>query len=128
LEIEGVVKGNAGTEGARNRGWFFGQFMPDDGHRRTDFELKWGVHPKGEREEHGWVANKTSTTFSMLVEGRFLIRMRRGDQIEEVRLEERGDYVMWEPGVEHSWEAPEDCIILSVRCPSVPDDQVVRPL
>ena len=35
--------------------------------------------------------------------------------------------VLWEPGVEHRWEAFEDCIVLSVRCPSVPDDQIAGP-
>jgi hypothetical protein len=126
LEIEGVEHGNAVREGAEMGGWFVGQFMPQENRRRTDFELKWGVHPKGEREEHGWVANKTSTTFSVLIEGTFLLRMRAGNRIQEILLKERGDYVIWKPGVEHTWEAPSDCIILSIRCPSVPDDQVRR--
>jgi hypothetical protein len=127
LEIEGVVVGNAPAEGAGRRGWFIGQFMPDATHGRTDFELKWGVHPRGEREQHGWVSNETCTTFSILLEGSFRIDLRQGERVDRVVLERRGDYVICAPGIEHRWEAPEDCIVLTVRLPSVADDQIVRP-
>ena len=90
--------------------------------------MKWGVHSKGDRESEGWVANRTSTTFALLVEGKLLIKMRRQGRVEEVRLEALGDYVLWEPGVEHCWEVKEDCIIFSVRCPSVAGDQIKQPL
>jgi hypothetical protein len=128
LQVDGFVTGNAALDGAAQRGWFVGAFMPDAHRRRADIELKWGVHPRGESEGQGWVANRTGTTVSILIEGAFVLRLRSGGEVAEIRLAERGDYAMWEPGVEHCWEALEDSVVLSIRCPSVPDDQIARPL
>jgi hypothetical protein len=117
--------GNATRDG--KRGWFIGQFVPEEGglRRRQDVELKWGIHPKGERRSQ-WVTYRTSTMISVLVEGRFLIWVRADGKVHEVRFEEKGDYVIINRFVEHTWEAPEDCIILTVRCPSVAGDQIER--
>ncbi|MET9017469.1 signal peptidase I, partial [Streptomyces olivaceoviridis] len=37
-----------------------------------------------------------------------------------VLLEEQGDYVVWGRGVDHSWFAEEESVVLTVRWPSVP--------
>ena len=118
------TQGNAIADG--KGGWFVGQFVNEEGglRRQQDFEMKWGTHPKGERKTGRWAVNKVSTTLSMLLEGEFIIWLRVDGKVREVRLKKRGDYVIWGAGVAHSWEAPEDCIILTVRCPSVAGDQV----
>jgi quercetin dioxygenase-like cupin family protein len=36
-----------------------------------------------------------------------------------VLLERQGDYVVWGPGVDHSWRAEEESVVLTVRWPSV---------
>ena len=38
----------------------------------------------------------------------------------DVVLAERGDYVVWGPGVDHSWCAEEESVVLTVRWPSIP--------
>ncbi|WP_374005171.1 hypothetical protein [Streptomyces ipomoeae] len=35
-------------------------------------------------------------------------------------LERQGDYVVWGRGVDHSWVAEEESVVLTVRWPSVP--------
>ena len=37
-----------------------------------------------------------------------------------VVLDKQGDYVVWPRGVDHSWYAAEDSVVLTVRWPSVP--------
>jgi quercetin dioxygenase-like cupin family protein len=35
-------------------------------------------------------------------------------------LEKEGDYAVWGPGIDHSWKAEEDSILITVRWPSIP--------
>jgi quercetin dioxygenase-like cupin family protein len=39
---------------------------------------------------------------------------------ESVLLEREGDYVMWGAGVDHTWRAEEDSIVITIRWPSLP--------
>ena len=41
-----------------------------------------------------------------------------------ILLEESGDFVVFQPGVIHTWECLEDALVLSFRWPSLPDDPV----
>lgn len=108
--------GNAVRDGASTRGWLVGHFLGPEGGIRTseDVEIKWGVHPAGERRE-GMVTGDVRTTVLMLVSGRFEIELGGESHI----LAESGDYAMWGPGVDHIWEAHEDTVIITVRWPSV---------
>ena len=51
--------GNAAVDQVRGTGWFVGQFVsPDQGLRhQTDVELKWAMHPDGERRKRAAAAN-----------------------------------------------------------------------
>ena len=40
----------------------------------------------------------------------------------EVLLREEGDFVLWEPGVPHRWQAEGPTIVVTVRWPSLPGD------
>jgi cupin superfamily acireductone dioxygenase involved in methionine salvage len=115
--------GNAIAEGCR--GWFVGQFVaPEFGLRHQDaLEVKWGQHPKGECRR-AFAHYKSSTTISILVSGVFVTWLKVHDELREVILAKAGDYIAFAPGVEHSWEAIEDCLVISVRFPSTPDDQI----
>ncbi len=110
------------------RGWIIGQFVPEEHglRRRTDVELKWGVHSKGERRGDTWAAYRTATTISVLIEGSLIVRLRVDGQVHEVLLEEKGDYLIINSQVEHNWESPEDSIVLTIRCPSVSGDLIER--
>jgi hypothetical protein len=110
-------KGNAATDSADYRGWLVGHFIgdPDDIRATKDVEIKWGVHPAGE-ERSGQVTDEYRTTVILLVHGRFRLDL----STESVLLEDEGDYVMWGPGVDHTWHAEEDSVVLTIRWPSLP--------
>jgi len=112
--------GNARVDDVRGSGWFVGQFVPPElGLRhQTDVELKWGVHPDGDKRTDPW-ANQNGTTISVLVEGSLKVTFHIDGAEQEVMLRNRGDYVAFGPEVVHFWEAIGDMIVLSVRFPSV---------
>ena len=112
---QNVYVGHAGTDAPVNRGWLLGHFMPDgDIRRSSDVEIKWGVHPRGDQRAR-WVTGETRTAVIVLVSGRFRIDLPG----RSVLLERQGDYVVFD-GVDHSWYAEEESVILGVRWPSVP--------
>ena len=112
--------GNAKADQVSGSGWFIGQFVPAElGLRRqTAVELKWGIHPDGEKRAQPW-ANQNGTTVSVLIEGSLKLTFHIDDSQHEVILRTKGDYVIFGPEVVHSWEAIGDTIVLSVRFPSV---------
>ncbi|HYB99183.1 MAG TPA: hypothetical protein VEC57_08590 [Candidatus Limnocylindrales bacterium] len=113
------VSGNCAKDRHGERGWFIGHFFQgsDDLRATDDVEVKWASHPAGDTRP-SWSRNRTATTVSVLVSGRFRIRFADG----EVVLCEPGDYALWAPGVAHHWVAEEESTIVTVRWPSVPDD------
>jgi hypothetical protein len=108
--------GNAVEDGRDTRGWLVGCFIdPADGVRSSaDVEVKWGMHPPGDKRPE-WTRDDQRTTLVLLVQGSFRIRLTGGVAVDMVR---QGDYVMWGPGVDHSWEALSDSVVVTVRWPS----------
>lgn len=113
---DSVYVGNAGKDAAMDRGWLLGHFKPDGDPRHSeDVEIKWGVHPRGDRRAQ-WVRGEERTALQVLVSGRFRVEFPG----RTVVLEHQGDYVVWGHGVDHSWVAEEESVVLTVRWPSVP--------
>jgi hypothetical protein len=112
--------GNAGVDQRGGSGWFVGQFVPPElGLRhQTDVEVKWGVHPDGDRRAKPW-ANGSASTIAILMRGTLRLWFHVGEAREQVTLMREGDYVVYGPHVVHSWEAIGDTLVLSVRFPSV---------
>ena len=111
---EQVYVGNAATDAPMNRGWLLGHFMPPGDARHNDAgEVKWGVHPRGDRRAQ-WVTDVQRTAMIVLVSGRFQIDLPG----RSVLLTAQGDYVVFD-GAGHSWEAEEESVVLSVRWPSI---------
>jgi hypothetical protein len=107
--------GSADLDAPANRGWLLGHFMPaDDLRHSTDVEIKWGVHPAGDRRAQ-WVTEETRTALILLVRGRF--RLDFPDR--SVLLDQPGSYAVFE-GIGHSWYAEEESVIVGIRWPSVP--------
>jgi quercetin dioxygenase-like cupin family protein len=109
--------GNANTDGESTRGWLLGHFIGegDDPRATTAVEVKWGVHPAGEGRG-GWATDEQRTTLLILVRGRFRLDL----SVASTTLEKEGDYAVWGPGIDHSWQAEEDSIVITVRWPSIP--------
>jgi glyoxylate utilization-related uncharacterized protein len=112
-----VYTGRAGLDGARNQGWLLGHFMPPGNVLHSkDVEVKWGVHPAGDRRA-AWATGEIRTALLVLISGAFNIELRD----RTVVLREPGDYVVWGPGEDHSWRALKpDTTVLTVRWPSLP--------
>ncbi len=107
--------GNAVEDGVDTRGWIVGHFIdPSQGVRSSkDVEVKWANHPKGDKRPE-WTSDDQRTTLVMLISGHFRVESTEG----AATFTQQGDYAMWEPGVDHSWEALEDSVVLTVRWPS----------
>jgi quercetin dioxygenase-like cupin family protein len=113
---DSVYVGNAGQDAALDRGWLLGHFkQPGDPRHSEAVEIKWGVHPPGDRRAR-WVRGEKRTALLVLVSGRFRVEFPG----RSVLLERQGDYVVWGEGVDHSWVAEEESVLLTVRWPSVP--------
>lgn len=111
-----VYVGNAGHDAALDKGWLLGHFKDVADPRHSDaLEIKWGVHPVGERRAQ-WVRGEERTALLVLISGRFRMEFPGRDVV----LTRQGDYVVWGKGVDHSWEAEEASVVLTVRWPSVP--------
>lgn len=109
--------GNAAEDGRESRGWLLGHFIdPDKGVRSSnDVEVKWGIHPAGDKRS-GWTADDQRTTLVLLVDGNFRVDLTEGS----VTLARQGDYAVWGPGIDHSWEAISPSVVVTVRWPSSP--------
>lgn len=113
---DGVYVGNAGQDAALDAGWLLGHFKDfSDPRHSTDLEIKWGVHPRGD-ERARWATGEVRTALLVLVSGRFRVELPG----RSVLLARQGDDVVWGRGVDHSWYAEEESVVLTVRWPSVP--------
>lgn len=112
---DSVYVGNAGQDAALDRGWLLGHFKDASDPRHSEaVEIKWGVHPQGD-ERARWVTGEERTALLVLVSGRFRVKLPG----RSVLLARQGDYVVWGHGVDHSWCAEEESVVLTVRWPSV---------
>lgn len=107
--------GNAAEASADTRGWLIGHFIdPSEGVRSSkDVEVKWGTHPAGDKRPE-WTSDDQRTTLVLLVQGNFRVDLTEGSST----MTRQGDYIMWGPGVDHTWEANEDSVVITVRWPS----------
>jgi hypothetical protein len=107
--------GNAADDGSQDRGWILGHFKrPMDDVRSTkDVEVKWAIHSAGEQRSQ-WTKDDQRTTVVLLVQGHFRVDLTEG----AATLNRQGDYVLWGPGIDHSYEALEDSVVIVVRWPS----------
>lgn len=120
----GIVFGNASEDSLPYRSWLMGHFVPEpDGPRHSrEVEVKWGTYAEGFGESD-WTACRSATSLVILVSGRHEIALPH----RIVTLEHAGDYLIWGPGVPHRWRALEDCLVITIRWPSVPGDTVAVP-
>jgi hypothetical protein len=110
------VSGNAVSASQETRGWFLGHFVRGDENplRTEDVELKWYAHAKGETRSE-WAPANSVKTLNVLVRGHFVLLFPD----REVALEKEGDFVLFGPGMPHSYRSVEESLVLTVRWPSV---------
>jgi hypothetical protein len=114
--------GNARQHAMEFSAWFVGGFLDGEAGLRcsNDVEIKWGEHVAGEEKRLAGT-NRTATSLALLVSGSFLVQFPKDGR--EILLDNRGDYVLYGPGVPHTWRAVRDSVVLTIRWPSLPDDQ-----
>jgi hypothetical protein len=117
-----VYVGNAAVDAPADRGWLLGHFKPGaDVRHSDDVEIKWGVHDRGDRRAQ-WVTGEKRTAVLILISGRFRVELPG----RSVLLAQPGDYVVFH-GIDHSWQAEEESVVMSVRWPSIPGYAVPGP-
>jgi mannose-6-phosphate isomerase-like protein (cupin superfamily) len=111
------IFGNAAAASKDTRCWFLGHFMPgaDNPLRSSAVELKWYTHAKGETRAD-WAPGNPVRTLNILVRGRFVLVFPD----REVVLAQEGDFVLFGPGVAHTFRSEEESLVLTVRWPSAP--------
>ncbi len=99
--------------------WLMGCFRsPDDPLYDDAVEVKWATYSKGETRKQITEIEHCST-LSILLEGAIKITFYLPDGSKrETSLGKSGEFVLSRPGVRHTWEAYEDCVIIAVRWPS----------
>ena len=113
------MRGNASRDGLLDggRGWFIGSFLRAD--RKlccaSGVEVKWGHLSENECRPQGPEASSL-WTLTLLVAGRFAVDFP--GVADQVILEERGDYVLYAPGVSHDWKALKESVVVTLRWPS----------
>jgi quercetin dioxygenase-like cupin family protein len=113
------VFGNA-AQAAEIRGWFLGHFLPGESPLRSeDVELKWFTHRKGETRGE-WSPPNSVRTLNVLIRGSFVLVFPD----REVALQREGDFVLFGPGIAHSYRSVEESLVLTVRWPSGPPQRV----
>lgn len=103
-------------------GWVFGWFAKKP-FKTEEFEIKFGNHKKGERKKD-LAFNEKAKTFVVLIEGEMQINFyTTNNKPLKVILKEEGDSVFYEAGVVHDWIAIKKSRTITIRWPSIPDDQ-----
>lgn len=134
--LDGIEVGNAweirSTEHPQTN-WLVGNFPMSRGSLRfmqqtnaqervagdmaSDIAVKWFQHDADEPEL--WGINKpisVGRTLSILVgDGKFELLFTKDDYRYVLTLDRPGDFVIWGPGLGHSWRTIENCTILTVR-------------
>lgn len=116
-----IIKGNLNQNDPKRRGWFAGNFMDEGSPFKTDaFELQWRKLKAGE-EKTALGTQKVAKTIGILVYGKFEFSFP--DVNKKITIEKEGDFVYYDAGVTHSWKVLEDTLLVSIRWPSIPNDQ-----
>jgi hypothetical protein len=80
--------GNAIADQVRDSGWFVGQFVPAEMglQHQTDIEVKWGMHPDGEKWPQPW-ATRNATRISILIHGCLQVTLHVGHTPQVLTLD-----------------------------------------
>lgn len=91
--------------------WVVGGFVNDPDFSSDHFEFKFQQEAKGLRREPKQVINPDTSTLAILIDGH--VRMNFGEQ--DIFLQQRGDYIWWNPDTPHLFEYIEDSLVITLR-------------
>jgi hypothetical protein len=105
-------------------GWFAGHFMDSSSLlKNNEVELKWGVHKKGEKYL-SLKKTKKAKSLAIMIKGK--IRISFPDLKKKIILSKMGDYAIWDKEIFHTSEFLEDTTMLTVRWPSLANDNIEK--
>ena len=104
-------------------GWILGWFAPVP-FKTEEFEIKLGDHKKGKKKEITAFNNKAKTLL-ILIQGKISTNFynKKGIFIKKVILKNPGDFNFYNPGIAHNWIFLEKSRTLTIRWPSIENDQ-----
>jgi hypothetical protein len=111
--------------GNNKRGWVIGVFTQPEDHyfHESGFEMQWVELAEGEAKDSP-KPNKRAKTMCILIEGELRLDFPEPNGgAQTVILCDRGEYVYFPPGVSHTWKAIKSTVTMTLRWPSIPDDQ-----
>jgi hypothetical protein len=90
---------------------------PEGAQPVEDVALKWFAHHPDDPPEWGEIKPlSTGRTLSLLAgEGAFELCFSREGEALRVVLEEPGDFVIWGPGLSHSWRTLQPSLVVTLR-------------
>ena len=117
-----IHKGNAILDGGG--GWFIGDKQaPGSPRYRNKMFVKYGIHSAGEQSKPASPV-KPLVTVSILIEGGPFVhwfekadksKFTNGAEKVVVTLKDIGDYLLYEPGIDHSWKAIGNSVVLTMQ-------------
>jgi hypothetical protein len=113
--MQKIRTGNVYCKPNGDRGWIMGNFpnrpLPYP-FSNKQFEIKWAEQEKGEKKS-GAKSDGRRQTLTILVRGKHSVEFPESQK--RFLLKREGDYVFFEPGVLHSWEAIQDNLTITIR-------------
>lgn len=95
-----------------NRGWIIGHFAKEP-FKTNCFELRWSNIKKGEKRDP---SKPDSKTLTILITGKF--KNSFPEEGKEYIIKKQADYIYFDKGIIHTWEALENSLVLALRWPS----------
>jgi len=104
-------------------GWVLGWFAKIP-FKTKEFEIKLGDHKKGKKKKT-IAFNNEAKTLTILIRGKMSTNFynKKGVFIKRIILKNPGDYNFYNSGIAHSWIALKKSRTLTIRWPSVENDQ-----
>ncbi|MDP3769397.1 MAG: hypothetical protein Q8R40_00475 [bacterium] len=124
--MEGLYTGNALADKERD-GWFVGHVMPETDLRYSrEIAISYRSLAAGSAQKEMSPPNY-ATTFLLVTAGRLRNEYLFPDASSATITCSANEYALIMPGSRHAWEAEENCQVLCIQWPSVPDICVSDP-
>jgi hypothetical protein len=94
--------------------WHIGHFENGGAWHSDTFQVKWGYHPKDSAPSQ-WGTDQTALTMCILISGSFEIYFENSATTLHQECKERGDYVLFGPGIFKRAVVIKDSVVLTIR-------------
>jgi hypothetical protein len=116
-----IKRGNISEISKSYKDWFLGGFVGEHEFNTSNsknFEIKWSKRNSGDFHplKENIVSDPTCNSMAICVYGKFKYSfLDSGGEYQDYILENEGDFVMWNPDINHTVSVLEDALVLTVR-------------